>query len=95
MENSAGKQYHISDIVMVKCRICVTTMRRKNYKAHLKKIHPKANSENMSGWSQPKISNMFPIANASQTVVSVRLSIIDKKNLQNTVNFGEMGQSQT
>ena len=70
MENSAGKHYHISDIAMVKC---VTTMRRKNYKAHLKKIHPKANSENMSGWSQLKISNMFPSANASQTVVSVCL----------------------
>jgi hypothetical protein len=68
MDHTESKQLHISEVATVKCRLCATTMRRKNYKAHLKKIHPKANSEDLSGWTQPKISTMFKGAHVSQAV---------------------------
>ena len=61
MEHKEGKQLHISEIATVKCRLCGTIMRRNNYKTHQKKIHPKLNSEDLSGWCQPKISNLSKI----------------------------------
>ena len=72
MERTEGKQLHISEIATVKCRLCATTMRRKNYKAHLKKIHPKANSDDLSGWSQPKILNMLKDAHVIQAVENLK-----------------------
>ena len=68
MDHTESKQLHISEVATVKCRLCSTTIGRKNYKAHLKKIHPKANSEDFSGWTQPKISTMFKGAHVSQAV---------------------------
>ena len=59
MDSSESKILHVSEVVKVKCRICQVTLKRKNYKAHLKNVHPKENPEDLSGWSQPKIPSMF------------------------------------
>ena len=58
-ENSPSS--FVSEKVMVTCRICLTTLRKKNYKTHLKKIHPKANTDDLSGKDQLKISSMFSL----------------------------------
>ena len=41
------------------CRFCKVKLRRKNYKAHLKNVHPKENSDDLAGQSQMKITNLF------------------------------------
>ena len=51
---------HVSESAIEICRICKLKLRRKNYKTHLKNVHPKSNSEDLSGWSQPKITSLFP-----------------------------------
>ena len=45
-----------SEIAIEKCRVCKISLLRKNYKAHLKNVHPKENANDLSGLSQPKIS---------------------------------------
>ena len=56
-ENSPSS--FVSEKAMVTCRICLTTLRKKYYKTHLKKIHPRANTDDLSGKDQLKISGMF------------------------------------
>ena len=59
MEENISSSSFVSEKAMITCRLCLTTLRLKNYKSHLKRIHPKANHEDMSGKDQLKISNMF------------------------------------
>ena len=43
----------------LKCRVCKTELRRKNYKAHLKAVHHKEDSGDLSGLSQNKLTSML------------------------------------
>ena len=56
-ENSPSS--FVSEKAMVTCKFCLTTLRKKYYKTHLKKIHPRANTDDLSGKDQLKISGMF------------------------------------
>ena len=58
-ETLVDKRLHASETALEKCRVCKITLRRKNYKAHLKNVHPKEDSDDLSGYSQPKITSMF------------------------------------
>ena len=58
-ETLVDKRLHASETAIEKCRVCKITLRRKNYKAHLKNVHPKEDSDDLSGYSQPKITSMF------------------------------------
>ena len=49
----------LSKTVKVKCRICQTKLLKKNYKHHLKTVHPKENFKNLTTLGQYKISDMF------------------------------------
>ena len=70
---SSEKSVHISESATVKCRFCLVSLRRKNYKAHLKKVHPRENAEDLSGRSQQRISSMFSAS-------------LSKKNQQDSIN---------
>lgn len=59
MEGNSSSSGFVSETAMVKCRICQTSLRKKNYKTHLKKVHPIADCEDLSGKDQQKISSMF------------------------------------
>ena len=50
---------HISETAKVTCRVCRISLRRKNYKCHLKNKHPKENADDLSGLSQPKITSLL------------------------------------
>ena len=63
-----GKLPHVSEKVTVKCRLCKIVLRRKNYKAHLKAVHPKDDPDDLSGWRQNKIDNMFGSSSLSKPV---------------------------
>lgn len=49
----------ISETTQIKCRICHKEMLRKNYKAHLKNVHPTENSDDTTPFSQRTISDLF------------------------------------
>ena len=59
MDVKGGKSPHLSEKANVKCRVCKTELRRKNYKAHLKAVHPKENAGDLSGLSQNKLTSML------------------------------------
>ena len=58
---------HISEIAKVTCKVCRISLRRKNYKFHLKNTHPKENSDYLSGLSQPKITSLLPQSTSSHS----------------------------
>ena len=95
MEHAENKQLHISEVFTVKCKLCATTIRRKNYKVHLKTIYPKANSEDLSGWTQPKISSMFKDDHPSQAVEPAPVLVQSDNDtvvVENRYNEGLPGQ---
>ena len=49
----------VSETAIEVCRFCKLKLRRKNYKAHLKNVHPKENSDDLAGQTQIKITNLF------------------------------------
>ena len=49
----------VSETIHIKCRICHKEMLRKNYKAHLKNVHPNENSQDTTPFSQRTISDLF------------------------------------
>ena len=49
----------LSQTMKVKCRICPTELLEKNYKHHLKTVHPKEDSNDLSTSGHSKISDMF------------------------------------
>ena len=57
-------------------------MRRKNVKAHLKKVHLRANCEDSSGWSQPKIQNMFKIPKVGQAHIPGPSAVVQEADHQ-------------
>ena len=59
MEDNISSASFVSETAMVKCRVCQTSLRKKNYKTHLKKIHPKEDYEDLSWKDQLKLSKMF------------------------------------
>ena len=59
MDVKGGKSPHLSEKANVKCRVCKTELRRKNYKAHLKAVHYKEDSGDLSGLSQNKLTSML------------------------------------
>ena len=54
---------YLSETVTEKCRICKLNLLRKNYKAHLRNVHPEENEKDLSGWTQPKITSIFSHGN--------------------------------
>ena len=68
MSSTPGKSPHVSEKVTVKCRLCKIVLRRKNYKAHLKAVHPKDDPDDLSGWRQNKIDSMFGSSALSKPV---------------------------
>ena len=87
---SSPSSSFVSERVMVTCRLCQITLRKKNYKSHLKKRHPKANINDLSGKDQLKLSNMFMLGesrsdNNEKEVES--MEVID--NLQNYDRVGD------
>ena len=60
------KPSYKSESLMEKCRVCKTVLLRKNYKTHLKKIHPKEDPGDLSGWSQQKIFSIFAAGGGSR-----------------------------
>ena len=82
MNNKEAKHLHISETATVNCRLCGTTMRRKHYKAHLRKVQPWANCEDLSGWSQPKIRNMFKIPKVGQAHIPGPSAVVQEADHQ-------------
>ena len=64
---------HISESATVTCRVCRIRLSRKNYKAHLKNIHPKENPNDLSGLSQPKITSLLTSSHSRRSTVVPQL----------------------
>ena len=70
MDSTQGKISHVSETATVKCRVCKLVLRRKNYKAHLKALHPKDDPGDLSGWCQNKITSMFAVRDVQHVDVT-------------------------
>ena len=53
--------HYYSETVTIKCRVstCKKEILKKNYKLHLKSVHPKENCEDLTPYGQSKISDLF------------------------------------
>ena len=83
MEEHSPSSAFVSETAMVKCRFCQTTLRKKNYKTHLKNIHPKQDCEDLSGKDQLKISNMFFKGNSSKKSKADVDSVVESTSVEN------------
>ena len=83
MEENSPSSAFVSETAMVKCRFCQTTLRKKNYKSHLKNIHPKQDCEDLSGKDQLKISSMFFKGNSSKKSKADVDSVVENTSVEN------------
>ena len=65
-DNIDSSPSFVIETAMVKCRVCQTSLRKKNYKNQLKNQHPEEDSEDLSGKDQRKILSMFMLSNSSR-----------------------------
>ena len=92
MSASSPSSSFVSERAMVTCRLCQITLRKKNYKSHLKKRHPKANIDDLSGKDQLKLSNMFLLGESTRDKNEKEvesMEVIDNLQDYDTVGDGD------
>ena len=79
MEERSRK--YLSETLKVKCQHCGCEVMNKNYKQHLKNVHPKEDSTDLRIQGQRKVSDMFkskPQASASTSSSDVTIEVNDE-----------------
>ena len=93
MEDNISSASFVSETAMVKCRVCQTSLRKKNYKTHLKNIHPKKDYEDLSGKDQLKLSNMFFRGKSSKKSEGSRDVVAESEvNRDVSIHFDDFSQ---